>query len=233
MSLPSALLADRRTAGDPNPADQITVTLGDKTFLAGRRTAAHIQATIAQLAIEHPGAHLHVMQACNHKGYVLSEGTHDFDGVLDFRSEGLDGSLAQWWQAQAFLRRMGWACWLRHTGDWADPDAWHVHAVSIGCPGPVGYYVPAQVDDYYRHALGLKGQHDSGDDLSSFPPDIDSTVFDYPAWLEDNMTEDQIRAIVRDEISKTDVGQLKVDFGGTAKIRLQAAIDRLRKKTGK
>lgn len=187
MSLPTVYLSSalRRPLGVPGPAEVVTVSLGDKTFEAGRRTAAHLQATVLQLAVEFPAAHLHVMQQCFHTGYEPSAGTHDGDGVLDIKIEGLDGSLAQWWAAQAFMRRMGWASWFRHTDEWAAPSAWHLHSVSLGCPGKVGYYVPGQVDDYNDHALGLKGEHDSGDDPTWHPPDIEATYFDYPAWLID------------------------------------------------
>lgn len=163
----------------PNPAEVITVTLGDKTFRAGRRTAAHLQWTIERLAKVHPGAHLHVMQPCYNTGVALSAGTHDKDGCLDVSIAGLS-----WPETQKFLRRCGWAAWWRHTGSWSSPSIWHVHMASLGCPGPVGVFVPGQIDDYHRHAFGLAGQHTSGSDPSWFPPDIDATVFDYRAYWE-------------------------------------------------
>lgn len=163
------------------PAKRITVTLGGRTFDAGQRTVAHLLWTIAQLAKRFPMARLEVIQGCYNTGVEASAGTHDFDGVLDVRIVGLD-----WWVAQKFLRQCGWAAWFRF------PPAFglHIHMISIGCPGPVGIFVPGQLDDYYRHALGLKGQHDSGDDTSWFPADINNTIFDFPAYLreqEDNV----------------------------------------------
>lgn len=149
-------------------------TTGGKTAKMGRRTAAHLDYTIWRLSVEHPGAVLHVIQSAYNTGVPQSAGTHDRDGCLDVYIEGLD-----WWTQQSFLRKHGWAAWYRF------PPAFgrHIHMISLGCPGPVGIFVPGQVDDYYRHALGLKGQHNSGADRSWFPPDIDKTIFDYDAWL--------------------------------------------------
>jgi hypothetical protein len=157
-------------------ADLITLIFGGKTFRCSRRTAAHLAWTAARLEQQHPDARIVVIQGCYNQGVPASEGTHDFDAVLDVQIVGLG-----WDEAQRFLRECGWAAWVR------SPPAfpWHIHMVSIGYPGRVGIYVPAQVDDYYRHALGLKGQHASGDDPTWHPADIDSTVFDYPLWLED------------------------------------------------
>jgi hypothetical protein len=158
------------------------------TFKASRRTFAHIDYTIDLLAQLSPDARLHIAQGCYHDG-PLSAGTHDFDAVLDFTISGLS-----WLDGQAFLRRCGWAAWWRHTGTWAAESAWHFHAISLGYTTRVGVFVPAQVDDYYRHSLGLKGEHASGLDHTWFPPDINATVFDYEehapmtpddkAWLQ-------------------------------------------------
>ena len=176
-------------------AQVITVTLGDKTFRAGRRTTAHIEFTIAELEREHPGAHLHIIQPCYNDGVSASEGTHDKDGVIDVEIVGLS-----WPDTQTFMRRKGWAAWWRHA--WQG-FSHHVHAVSLGCPGPVGEFVPGQIDDYHAHAWGLAGLHDPGSDPTWFPPDIDSTVFDYAAWEDDLMalTEEQTRTIIRDELA--------------------------------
>lgn len=227
MSLPTVLLpaARRCPLGDPDPAEVITVTLGDKTFQAGRRTAAHIQWTIEQLAVQHPGAHLHIMQTCFNVGYAPSAGTHDGDGVLDFRIDGLD-----WWTAQWFLRQCGWASWYRHTGDWAAEIDWHLHSVSLGCPGEVGYYVPGQVDDYYRHALGLKGEHDSGEDTSRFPANIDATIFDFVKWeqgLEDDMAWKDWPLDDRKQAAE-DIAAAVWNYGlGSAKLAAGAMLNRI------
>ena len=159
-----------------DPAEVITVTLGDKTFRAGRRTAAHIAWTIAELARERPGAHLHIIQPCYNDGVAASAGTHDLDGVIDVEIVGLTGL-----ETQTFMRRKGWADWFRTP---AQGFPAHNHAVSLGCPGPVGIFVPGQLEDYRAHAFGLEGMHTPRSDTSWFPPDIDATVFqedDMPA----------------------------------------------------
>lgn len=196
------LLPYRRTAGDLDPAEVITITFGGRTFRAGRRTAAHLEWTQEQLTRLHPGAWIRVLQPCYHEGYEPSAGTHDGDGVLDVEIVGLS-----WTEGQDFLRAHGWLDWWRHTGSWADRSDWHHHMISLGCPGPVGIYVPGQVIDGYHHTFGLKGQHNVDLDKSWWPGDVgappwpvgttatwatglDATYFDYPAWeraKEDDM----------------------------------------------
>lgn len=113
----------------------------------------------------------------------------------------------RWLKAQSFLRSHGWAAWWRHTGTWAPMSNWHIHMVSLppGLPAhptadqvgrayiklgtKVGKYIDgglstvgktvatSQVVDYYNHALGLANQHDSGDDTTWFPADINAYVF--------------------------------------------------------
>lgn len=157
-----------------NGAQVITVTIGGKTFRAGRRTAAHLLWTIARLKAKHPGTTLEVIQPCYNTGVAASAGTHDKDGVLDVRIVGLP-----WLAAQGFLRSSGWAAWWRHSGTWEAESMWHIHMVSLGCPGPLGIYVPGQIDDYYAHRDGLA---DHAHDPTWHPADIAKTVFDYPAW---------------------------------------------------
>lgn len=189
------------------PAALITVTIGGRTFKCSRRTAAHLLWTIARLKALHPQARLEVIQGCYNIGVDASAGTHDLDACLDVRIAGLG-----WWEAQDFLRACGWAAWVRQPPAFS----WHIHMVSIGYPGPVGVYVPGQVDDYYRHTFGLKGQHNTDLDKTWFPGDvginppvgtptewrtaINKTVFDYPAWVrdqEDNMpiSDDDLKKV--------------------------------------
>lgn len=190
-----------------DPAEVITVTLGDKTFRAGRRTAAHIEYTIEQLALLNPDAHLHITQPCYNNGVGASEGTHDLDGCIDVDIFGLTGP-----DTQTFMRKQGWAAWFRTP---AQGFPFHNHAISLGCPGPVGLFVDggistvghrvasSQLEDYRLHAFGLEGMHEPGSDTSWFPPDIDATIFDFQAW-EERMTPedfDKVRAIVREEIA--------------------------------
>jgi hypothetical protein len=174
-------LADRRTEGT-RPAEVIDTTLNGVTFRAGRRTAAHLAWT--DDGARRRGALLRVIQPCYNTGVGASAGTHDFDGVLDVEVEGM-----AWLDGQRFLREHGWAAWYRFPPTFGN----HLHMVSLGCPGPVGVYVPGQVDDYYAHRNGLKG-HDR--DVTWHPADIDSTVFDYPAYEETrDMTPEQAKQL--------------------------------------
>lgn len=162
----------------PDPNEVITVTIGGKTFRAGRRTAAHLEWTIERLAKVHPGARLVILQTCYHTGVSASAGTHDKDGVLDVWIEGLPPLTAQ-----RFLRRHGWAAWYRTP----IPGLWgpHIHMVSLGVDEDhVGFLVPGQIEDYYHHRTGLKGH---AADNSWHPPDIDSTIFDYRTYTEAHM----------------------------------------------
>jgi hypothetical protein len=119
---------------------------------------------------------------------------------------------ARWFRAQRFLRNHGWAAWFRHTGTWAARSAWHIHMISIppGLPAnptpeqigrafakiglKVGEYIDggwttkgaivatAQLDDFFRHTFGLKGEHASGADGSWFPANILAQVFRQEWW---------------------------------------------------
>lgn len=193
-------------------------TIANRTFVCTNRTAAHLRWTIAELARRYPGARLVIIQACYHTGVDASAGTHDKDGVFDVYIEGLS-----WWEAQRFLRRCGWAAWFRHTGTWENPSDWHIHMCSIPERLPnnptlsqierafdllgieVGEFVPGQIDDYFAHALGLKGQHRAGLDRSWFPNDIASTIYRY---REDDLMafsdwSDEEKQTFRDFIQKS------------------------------
>jgi hypothetical protein len=163
-------LTDARTDGTPDPAEVIDVTLNGVTFRAGRRTAAHLTATDDML--RHRGCWLRVIQPCYNLGVSASAGTHDGDGCLD-----VEVVNENWLTSEELLRYAGWAAWYRTPPTFTR----HIHMVSLGCPGPVGVFVPGQVEDYYAHRTGLAGH--AADD-TRHPVDIDSTVFDYPAWLE-------------------------------------------------
>lgn len=158
-----------------DPAEIVTVTLGDKTFQASRRTAGHLQWTIQRLASLHPGTHLHIIQTCYHVGTDASQGTHDKDAVVDIAIYGLT-----WGETQTFCRVHGWAAWWRQ--DWQGFSD-HVHMVSLGTPeNRLGDLVPDQINDYYHHAYGLHLLHDPGSDRSWFPADIGATIFDFARW---------------------------------------------------
>lgn len=162
-------------------------TTGGKTARMGRRTAAHLDWTIEKLKKKNPKAKLHVIQSAYNTGVKASAGTHDKDACLDVYIEGMG-----WWDQQRFLRECGWAAWYRF------PPAFghHIHMVSLGYgSAPVGKFVPGQVKDYYNHALGLKGKHDSGDDGSWFPKNIDATIFNYAKYTEEDMSQEDVDAI--------------------------------------
>jgi hypothetical protein len=199
------------------------VTFAGREFRASNRTAAHLQFTLDELARRHPGTRLRILQTCFHTGTEASKGTHDKDAVLDVHIEGLT-----WMQGQRFLRTCGWAAWFRpelHQGGkliWND----HIHMVSIpsgldNTPSlgdittaldrlgiEVGTLIPAQIDDYFAHSMGLKNQHAPGLDHSFFPDDIAATIFDYQEddmagftdWPDDEkkafgeFIQDQVRA---------------------------------------
>lgn len=172
-----------------------TRTIAGRTFKCSNRVAWHLRWTILVLGLRFPKARLYVYQTCYHQGVAASAGTHDFDACFDVKIIGLD-----WWKAQQFLRRRGWAAWYRHTGSWSSPSGWHIHMISLppGLPANptaldvqhafealgirVGIFVPGQVDDYYAHALGLKDQHRAGLDHSWFPDNINRTVFRRRWW---------------------------------------------------
>lgn len=179
-------------------------TVAGTTFLSCDRTAAHLAWTVEELKRVHPFARLIILQPCYNTGVQASAGTHDKDAVFDVKIDGLG-----WWDAQLFLRRCGWAAWFRHTGLWASPKAWHIHMISIpegldNSPTPleigkayaaagivVGRYIDggytttgsvvatSQVDDYFDHSIGLKGQHRAGADTSRFPRNIAATIYRY------------------------------------------------------
>lgn len=175
--------------GDP---DEVTTWRGRTTAYGGpikgsRRSIAHLVVTDAACQ-ERFGVKLGVYQSAYNVGVEASAGTHDKDAVYDVYIPDVE-----WLAAQRFLRELGWAAWYRYPPTFSA----HIHMISLGYTTPVGVYVPGQVDDYYRGALGLKGQHNSGDDPTWHPADIDSTIFDYPAWKaaqEDDMFSDEDRA---------------------------------------
>jgi len=190
-------------------------TMFGRTFTATARTWAHLEHTVAELKSSYPFAYMVVFQTCYHTGYAPSAGTHDKDGVLDVKIVGLG-----WWDAQLFLRRCGWAAWFRHTGEWSDESAWHIHMASIpegltNTPSladveraysragiEVGVYVPAQIDDYCAHSLGLAGQHRAGADTSRFPRDIASTIFRYREDWFDMASKDDLKAAIREVLAE-------------------------------
>lgn len=157
-----------------SPIDKIywgKTIYGKKAYM-GRRTGAHLDATIAKLKSVYPNAKLHIIQSAYNTGVKASAGTHDKDACLDVYIEGLD-----WWTAQAFLRKCGWAAWYRYPPKFGR----HIHMISLGYgAAPVGYLVPGQVEDYYHHRTGLVGH---AADPSWHPVDIGTTIFNYDLYV--------------------------------------------------
>jgi hypothetical protein len=148
--------------------------LGHK-FQASRRTIQHLDWTIARLKRRFPWATLIIIQTCYHTGVNASAHTHDKDCVFDFRISGLT-----WRRAQIFLRNAGWGAWWRHTGEWADPHAWHLHAISLP-PGLVRGKDALQVGEAF-HKLGIVvGEYIDGGYTTTGKIVATSQVVDYLA----------------------------------------------------
>lgn len=79
-----------------------------------------------------------------------SAGTHSGGGVIDIRARDL--STTQRSQVVSYMRRVGFAAWLRtpSQADWP----YHVHAVAVGCPD-LSSAAAAQVVDYKNNRNGL------------------------------------------------------------------------------
>lgn len=196
MAEPPAILL-----GDPD--ELIVTTFGGKTFKGSRRTHAHLWETQRRLTIVRPGAIIRTIQPCYNTDVDASAGTHDEDAVVDTEIIGWD----DWYAESDFYRSCGWADWVR---DPTQGFGWHHHQASRGTPEffsdgrrRLGIFVPGQLDDFNRHALGLKGQHDSGDDPQCFDAagrlvHTLSPIFDYPAWRRSHeMLNDEDKAWIR------------------------------------
>lgn len=189
-----------------------TVKIAGQTFRASNRTIWHLLWTIFVLRVRFPKARLVIFQTCYHGGVEASAGTHDYDCVFDvWITGGVLGRDP--WRAQRFLRAHGWAAFFRHTGSWASRSAWHIHMISLppGLPAhptaldvgkayealgiKVGEFIDggyttkgrvvatSQVVDFYKRALALADQHDTGDDPSWHPKNINKTVFRRGLWF--------------------------------------------------
>lgn len=212
----------------PGGDQVITVTFGGRTFRAGRRTAAHIEATLEAFERRFPDLALHLAQPCYNTGVEASAGTHDGDGVLDWVVTWKSGravTRSVWWTVQLFFRNQGWDAWFRHTGTWADPSDWHFHVISEGCPGPVGDFIPYQDWAYKAHRLGFARSAD-GPDGSRFPTDILARRFDYEAWEEDHMTPEQEDRIASKAAEKTVALLLKTDIGDKTKLTVEQILNK-------
>jgi hypothetical protein len=128
------------------------------------------------LTAHKPGATVRVIQGCYNTGVPQSAGTHDKDACLDVEILGWDN----WYSESDWLRAHGWADWVR---DPSQGFSWHHHMISRGTPlNRVGEFVPGQLLDFNRHALGLKGNHDSGSDPQCRNGHVLSPLFNYNEW---------------------------------------------------
>lgn len=191
---------------------------GDPVY-GGLRTIAHLDAT-SLAALEEFGHELEVLQGAYNTDVEASAGTHDLDRALDVFIP-----TADWWAAQWFLRLHGWAAWYRYPPLFGS----HIHMITLGGTGPVGYLIPGQIADYYAHKTGLSGH---AADTSQHPADIDSTIFDFQEWereMEDAMGVQLDDDIYRDDRTVTVRGVLqRIDkFLQTNADRQRALLDAL------
>lgn len=139
------------------------------------------------------GVGLQIIQPDWNTGVAASAGTHDFDACFDIWIPGVDP-----WDAQRFLRRNGFACWVRkpplfgwHIHGFVLPtqsgtvrsDDFREHGTKVGIYVDGGYstrgalVTSSQIQDYYSEAFGLSGQHGAFSDRSWFPKSKEATVF--------------------------------------------------------
>jgi hypothetical protein len=164
------------------------------------RTICHID-RLNNLAISRFDSELIIIQPPYNTTVEASKGTHDFDACFDWYIPGLG-----WWDMQRFGRGNGVADWYRPTNTrWSNhqhgftlpPQRGSIRSNDFADSGfKVGYYIDggyslygerrytSQLDDYYKHAFGLKDMHTPGSDKSWFPPDIGATIFDLHAYVE-------------------------------------------------
>lgn len=179
-------------------------TSGGQPVTGSLRTIAHF-AYLDAAARAQFGVGIVVIQPPFNTTVKASAGTHDFDCCVDLFIPGVD-----WWDQQRFFRAHGLGCWFRHPPLFG----FHIHGFTLPVPEGrvrsddfatrVGVFVPGQLIDYYNHAFGLAGQHTPGLDRSWFPPNIDATVFNLPAYIRTQAT------IQEDDVSAEDVWNYKV-----------------------
>lgn len=170
-----------------NPCTVHSVTWNGRTFKAGNRTLAALFDFQSWLDVHHPDLYVYVIQGCYNTGVSKSAGTHDKDGTLDVAVINRRNGRRVWVRARRWLRQHGWAAWWRNSGSWLAPSTWHIHMNLLGTAEegcPVGSLIPAQNADYLAGRSGLVGH---AKDPSWRPRNIAATVFDYDAWMEEEM----------------------------------------------
>jgi hypothetical protein len=149
-------------------------------------------------------------------GAPQSGGTHATGGAFDLLD--LPGN-ADW----ALARDMG------ADASWSRPFDWdheggmaHFHGVLTGCPhnGPARYQIDAVRAGF--NGLGHLG-HGAPD---NGPPLSNRTWREGITWAKEQVvTEDEVRAIVREELAKPGaLDDVKVDVGGKSRRRLSEAL---------
>lgn len=189
------LLSGRKVnwAHPPKANAKCKLTLNGHAYTAGFRTLCHLNMTNNK-AKKKFGHGVVVLQPPFNKSVGASAGTHDFDSVWDIYIPGVG-----WWDQQRFFRSLGWGIWYRH------PPLFGNHEHGFTLPPrrsfarlgiKVGKYIDggisigghkvtsSQLDDFYNHAFGLSGQHGHGSDKSWFPKDIDATIFNLKAYVQ-------------------------------------------------
>jgi hypothetical protein len=175
-----------------HPHDRITFTIGGRTSRASRQGFALLWEFEQRAKARWPGCWFRMIQPANNTEVAASAGTHYKDDVWDWELVGVD----DWYAESRLARDTGLWDWVRTP---AQGFPWHHHAIGPGLPlDRYGVFVPGQMDDYRRHALGLRGLHNSGSDPQC-AGGHQIVTFDYQAWKDDNMplTEDEVTRVAQ------------------------------------
>lgn len=151
--------------------------------------------TMDQKAQARFGAGVNIIQTAWNTGVDASEGTHDYDAVIDWEIPGIYTL-----EAQSFGRfYCGMATWARTP---AQGFPWHNHGFFLPpgghvFPTKVGKYIDggkslgisgfsSQIADYWVNALGLEGQHAPGSDPTPFPSKTEKMagIFDLDRYIQ-------------------------------------------------
>lgn len=186
-------------AKPPAPTTRVKWSKKDKSGRAvtgSFRHICHLEYTDQQARKEF-GRGISIFQPAYTKGYAKSKGTHDYDACIDAEIPGIG-----WLKQQGFFRRHGWGWW------WRKPPTFINHGHGFTLPPQegvdrsddfaiagftVGKYIDggwslygrrvasSQLASYYAKRTGLVG---NVKDPTWFPPDIEATIFDLPAFIK-------------------------------------------------
>jgi hypothetical protein len=185
----------------PSPTTRVKWSKKDqsgRTITGSFRHICHLEWTDQQARKEF-GVGIKVYQPAYNKGYKPSEGTHDYDAVVDVYIPGVG-----WLKQQGFFRRCGWGAWWRKPPTFIN----HIHMFTLPPQEgvdrsddfailgfKVGKYIDggwslygrkiasSQLVSYYLKRTGLARSSDTKDN-TWFPPDIKATIFDLPAFIK-------------------------------------------------